>query len=154
MNEAVVNEALAPELSYCHKCAPLRLGLFDLGGVLYHAHYFALLEEAREAVLQANNLPCHELAKNREFLAIAESHQQFIKPILYGDEIKVYLWLSSLRKTSLEMNYLLTAEKNGLETAHHRASTRLVFVTDKSGQLAVAQLPESLRTAFNKYLDK
>jgi acyl-CoA thioester hydrolase len=131
-------------LAFTHEIANLRLGLFDLGGVLYHANYFALLEEAREAFLAAKDLPYHTLASNNQHLAIVESVQKFIKPIRYGDAVKIYLTTSQISKISFSFNYEIFLWKNEIETLAHKASTKMVFVEEKNGELKPTILPERL----------
>ncbi len=138
---------------YEYVCPPLPLGLFDLGGVLYHANYFQLLEQARESLLAEFGCPYPELAANSQHLAIAESHQKFLKPIRYGDKVLVRLCATELRQSSVTLSYELDlGAPHASDTPAHIAITKLVFVDGSSGTLKPARLPEKLAKIFDRFL--
>ncbi len=130
---------------------PLRLGLFDLGGVLYHANYFAVLEQAREAFLRENDIPYPTLADKSQHLAIVESNQQFRQPIRYGQELSVHLRAEKIRETSLVLHYNIAAVENP-EHSLHIAWTKLVFIDSVAGTLKPSKMPTELKTAFKSIL--
>jgi acyl-CoA thioester hydrolase len=128
------------------------LSEFDLGGVLYHANYFHLYEKSRETLLHENGLPYPQFVAEGSHLAIAESHQEFLKPVFYGQVLALEIFFSELSNASVRANYsILDAQSRQLL---HRAWTKLVFVklqTDKA--FKPCKLPESLRSLFLKYAD-
>jgi YbgC/YbaW family acyl-CoA thioester hydrolase len=129
---------------------PIRLGEFDLGGVLFHANYFHLLEELREKFLAACGTPYSSLVSDNSHLAIAESQQKFILPIRYGETVSGELWFEEVGRASLSARYILTVEGERPALVH-TATTKLVFVSAKTGALAVAPLPVKLRSIFVEY---
>lgn len=120
---------------------------FDMGGVLYHANYFHLYEQAREEFLRQAGLPYSTLVKNSEHLAIVESHQKFLAPIYYGDKVELRLSFSELSKTTAKFNYQLFIEN----TLVHEAWTKNVLVSISSGVFKPSRLPGLLIEAINKF---
>ena len=122
----------------------ISLEKFDLGGVLYHANYFHLFEQAREKFLELSNLPYSDLVKESSHLAIVKAEIDYIKPIFYGDKIKIELSTSSIKKTNFFFHYKLShSSSNELHTS---ASTKMVFVKN----LAPTKMPDKLAEALNK----
>jgi len=122
-----------------------QLGLFDLGGVLYHAHYFDLYEQARESFLRAGELPYSDLVANEQHLTVVESHQEFLAPVRYGECLRIRLWVSALRRSSFVFHYAIdsSADRVSFNTVHH-ASTRMAFVEASVGKFRIRPLPEKL----------
>lgn len=144
---------MAAQNAFEYQCPPLPLGLFDLGGVLYHANYFQLFEQAREAFLAAHGIPYPKLAAENQHLAIAESHQQFVKPVRYGDAVSIALSAVELRNSSVTLAYALHLDTQGPPAkAAHQATTKLVYVDANSGAMHPARLPDNLRQAFSEIL--
>lgn len=127
---------------FVYQVPPLRLGLFDLGGVLHHANYLGVLEQTREAFLAACNLSYSELAASGGHLALSDSNQKFIRPVRFGQQIEVHLTAREIRRTRLALDYALKDSSSG-ETLQ-TASTTLVFVQEKDGILKPGRLPEKL----------
>ena len=150
---------MRPAKAYCHRINSLRLGEFDIGGVLYHANYFHVFEEAREGFLAAQGTPYSAFIAQNSHLAVVESYQSFDKPVLYGEPLNVYLWTSERRRTTVVFNYevaALTPHPSGKssakmeETTVHTAWTRMVYVLGDNGQFKATRLPEALVSVFDR----
>jgi YbgC/YbaW family acyl-CoA thioester hydrolase len=130
----------------------ISLEKFDIGGVLYHANYFHLLEQAREALLAHAGMPYPQLVAQQQHLAIVHSEQDFIRPIRYGEPIDIAVWCSELKQSTATLKYLLIRDEDS-ETVH-LASTKLVFVelAEKKG-FRPQKIPPVLRQAFSDILD-
>ncbi len=136
--------------TFRHAAAPVRLGEFDLGGVLYHANYFHLYEEAREAVLATHGLPYSLLANRGEHLAVVESHQEFLAPVRYGDPLIVELTFGEIRRTSFVVRYrVLQAAGDG--ACVNRAMTRHAFIQTANGTFAAGKIPAELLGILQQY---
>ena len=135
-----------PPGSFEHRIPYLRLGEFDLGGVLYHAHYYHLYEEIREAFLRAEGLPYPSLVATSHHLAINESHQNFLAPIFYGEGLTGKLWTSEVKNSSFLFHYEIS---NPRGRAHY-GWTRHVFVRTANG-FTVERLPEKLRETLHRF---
>ena len=137
-------------MAYTLKIDNLRLGEFDLGGVLYHANYFHLYEMAREGLLREGKLPYSQLVENSQHLAIVESHQTFPSPILYGQPLEVLLTTSDLKRSSVVFSYEI---KIGGKTVH-TAWTKNVFIENTGFGFKVQSFPEKLKAIFERYLSE
>lgn len=118
-----------------------RLGEFDLGGVLYHARYFHILEDAREALLRKIDLPYEGFVAQGQHLAVVESHQEFRKPIRYGEPIFVSIWVAERSRVGLKFQYEIRSEKQQLL---HSAKTSHVFVETQADGFSLARIPVEL----------
>lgn len=144
------NDKKAPNYSFKYHVQNIRLGEFDIGGVLYHANYFHLYETGREALLASNSISYPSLVAQSKHLAIIESHQRFLAPIRYGTELEIAIWCSELKRTSVCINYELY--KHGDNKLIHQAWTRHVCVNTTSENLSIEQFPELLRSVWMKFL--
>ena len=143
---AIAEISSPPANSFSHPIPHLRLGEFDLGGVLYHAHYYHLYEEIREAFLRAQGIPYSSLVAVSHHLAINEAHQNFLAPIFYGEALTTKLWTSDVKNSSFCFHYEIS---NPGGPAHY-GWTRHVFVKTAGG-FKVERLPEKLRDSLQSF---
>jgi YbgC/YbaW family acyl-CoA thioester hydrolase len=144
-------EYTPPENSFVFPLHAISLEKFDIGGVLHHANYFHLLEQAREAFLALRGIPYPQLVSQGSHLAIVSSQQQFIKPIYYGEPIDIAVWCSELKRSTVTLKYLLIHDRDS--SAVHLAETKLAFVTKGDTQFKAARMPEMLLKSFEGILD-
>lgn len=109
-----------------HRLFPTPLADFDLGGVLYHANYFRLFEQAREALLRTSGLPYSSLVSRGFHLAIVEANVLYHAPVRYGDDLSIQLWCSQLGAASARLHYKLSSLSSCLLLTE--AQTRHSFV--------------------------
>ena len=127
---------------------PISLAEFDIGGVLYHARYFHLYEQAREALLEELGSPYPELAKAGYHLAVTESSQKFMAPIFYGDKLRLELKLKNLRTHSLEFEYLIYKSDKCL----HHGYTKHAVVQKLEDGFKLSEIPKELKAALEHSL--
>lgn len=144
MHSIIPQEAFKLELN------SIPLVEYDMGGVLYHANYFHLYEQGREALLTDIGSPYINFVTEGCHLAVTESSQKFIKPVYYGDKLNLCLWLSSLKRGSMQFNYALLSVKGS--DVIHRASTTHAFVCKKQDGFKVSAIPENLRDRLKPYI--
>ncbi len=127
-------EKLSPGNSFRLVIAP-QFHEFDAGGVLYHANYFHLYERAREDLLRQGGVPYISLMQSGRHLAINESYQQFLHPVVYGTSLEAAVWVSDLKGASCRFNYefseqpdLAATEPAEHTAVVHRAWTKHVLV--------------------------
>ena len=134
---------------YKIELTPPTLEKFDLGGVLYHANYFHLFEQARERFLaEKAKLPYPTLVKQGQHLAIVETEVKYLKPVYYGDQLKITLSCSNLRNSSVVIHYKIY----NLETSLllNDSKTKLAFVSQKDGKFRPDKMPEQLIEALKQ----
>ena len=119
-------------------------------GCVYHANYYSVFEQAREAMLAEAGLPYSRLAENSQHLAISESGQRFLKPVHYGEPLDVYLWISELRKANLLIQYEIESSETPNDT-RHSAWTRMAFIENVDGTFKPARIPQELADIFTRY---
>lgn len=121
-----------------------------MGGVLYHAHYFHLYEQARESLLSRGGCPYSALVSSDLHLAVIESSQVFIKPIYYGQVLELYLWVDELRKTTVAFCYELVVVSPEGESSVHQARTKHACLRRLAqGKFKPSRFPESVHRIFS-----
>jgi len=136
---------------FSHRIPSIRLGEFDLGGVLYHANYYHLYEQAREALLDLEGLPYHALVSDGAHLAIVESGQRFLAPVRYGDALELQLSFRDQAPASVVAEYRLLPVGQNDAAVVHEGWTRLVFVKIQNGSFKASRFPEKLVEILSKY---
>ncbi len=147
---------------YHRSLGVLRLGQFDIAGVLYHANYFHLYEVIRESLFSEHGAPYLELVQRNAHLAVVESHQEFLRPVHYGDCLAGACWVSELRKTGATINYEIAlcprqppATANNAEISNtllHRAWTRHAYVEPSRGNFKVSRIPQKLVNVLQQFV--
>ncbi len=123
--------------------------------MLYHANYYHLFESAREAFLSAVRYPYKELVANRQHLVLIESHQRFVKPIRYGQSVKLDLAMVSVKKSSMVFQYQLYMGQEDEKSIVHRAWTKHAFVSqNKIGVFRPTSIPEEFIAAIEPYIER
>lgn len=102
------------------------MGEFDPGGVLYHARYFHLLEEIREAYLVANHLPYSDLMKEGLHLPLVHAEQKFVAPVRYGMDLIGKIAIESVSKIRFTVFHQISHKDSIL----HLARTTLACVKE------------------------
>ena len=126
----------------------IHFGKFDMGGVLYHANYFHLYEEAREKMLLENGLDYSELVKQGLHVVLTETSQKFIKPVIYGERYQLQLSVSELTNLTISFCYKLF---NNADTVINLALTKHCLVRSTNNNFRVTKFPEHLTTVFSRY---
>ncbi len=126
----------------------IRLGEFDLGGVLYHASYFHIYEEVREALLSSHSVPYHDLVAESGHLAVVESHQVFYAPVVYGNPVRTFLWTSNIKRSLVTFNYCIC---DSAGTPLHSAWTKHAYIQTSEGGFKPGRLPEKLLKVLKEY---
>ncbi|HMO17901.1 MAG TPA: thioesterase family protein [Oligoflexia bacterium] len=135
------------------KLAPIRLGEFDMGGVLYHARYFHLLEECRESFFRSISYPYEKLTKEGFHMPLIKSELNFNAPIRYGDGITGQISLEAISKLKLRFIYELFIDPYSESSKPvHRASTTHTFVVAKGDKLTSSRPPDLFYTALKPYM--
>jgi YbgC/YbaW family acyl-CoA thioester hydrolase len=156
------SHSIAPECAFSVNLPPLRLGLFDLGGVLHHGNYLNLLEAARESYLESKGISYPKLASENKHLAVVDAQQFFLRPIRYGQRLEVRIWIKEISRVSVNVIHEIlnpndSPQVNALGDENrpiilHRSQVRLVFVMDNDGVLKTSRLPDELKAAFTETL--
>lgn len=134
----------------------IRLGEFDMGGVLYHSNYFHLYESAREAILAEHGLPYSSLVARGEHLALVESHQRFFAPIRYGEPVLIELYFSEIKRSSFAAHYRFFSpfDSAGKRSELHRGLTRHAFISTRNGAFAASRIPPELIRILEQFRSK
>ncbi len=135
-----------PSITYKTPLNHIRLGEFDLGGVLYHANYFHLLEEIREGFLRSIDLPYSELAKIGIHLAIINSELNFHKPISYGDLLDAEMIVDMIGKTRLKFTYNINKTTENSKIFSGSTTHTVVAIDPETKSFKVSKVPEELQS--------
>lgn len=87
------------ELKYHRK---IYYGDTDAGGVVYHADYIRLFEEARTEFMHSFGFKLRDLEKQNNLIFIVSNLSiKYLKPIYLEDEIIIFTKIKELRKVSV-----------------------------------------------------
>lgn len=125
-----------------------RLGEFDIGGVLYHANYFHIYEEAREAMLRQIGVPYSALVNGGMHLVVVETHQEFRSPVRYGIPFTVTSWIELLRRSTVTIQYRFV---DAAQKQIHSAWTKHVAVQQSGETFDAARFPDELKRGFEGF---
>ncbi|MHC1730101.1 MAG: acyl-CoA thioesterase [Syntrophobacteraceae bacterium] len=95
---------------------PVRFGDTDPYGVIYCASYFRYCHHGIEEFLKFHHLPPHEVFRNQAEgygLPIVSAACNFLKPVKYGDELRLVVSLAEIKEKSLTFHFRFY--KQGLE---------------------------------------
>ncbi len=110
----------------------------DAGGVLYYANYLCFLEKARTDFFEQCGITAKSFHNLGWFLAVKKIDCEYLKPVFYGDTIKVTIDINSLKRTNLTVNYSIYNENSSLI---FKGSTLLVSVDT---EMKIIKLPHQL----------
>jgi acyl-CoA thioester hydrolase len=137
-------------LKYYKHCIPLkfRFSDFDLIGHLNNAKYQTFLEDARIAYFR-EVIGTNE--DNWQFNSVVSTIRiNFIKPIEYGDEIKLYTRFTSFNaKTHEAHNLFIRNNKNGADEIVCQAHTLMAGFNYQTKQ--PGDFPESYISRVNEF---
>jgi len=138
--------------SFNHPIENISLAEFDLGGVLYHARYFNLYEQGREALLRKLDFSYPKLVAMGYHLAVTESSQKFHAPVCYGDELRLELKITELSPHKVVFEYFVYK----LDKCLHHGITKHAVVEkkDDGSGFKISKLPKELSQAFENFLAK
>ncbi len=85
--------------------------------VVYYAHYFVWMEQARTEILEKMGLAYHKLEEQGYFLPVLEAHAHYMKPARYGDRVCVSARFSS-EGVRIRVDYDIRRGQDLLATGH------------------------------------
>ena len=132
--------------AFIHQIEHIPFAEFDLGGVLYHANYLRLYEQAREQFLRSIGYPYSQFMEQGTHLVVAGVGIEYKKPIRYGEVVTIALTASEIKRVSLRVNYSLTTINGVVNTGF----TTMVFVRMFETEFRPDIIPATLRPAFQQ----
>ncbi|CAM3146039.1 acyl-CoA thioesterase [Stackebrandtia soli] len=90
---------------YTYHCA-LRWSDMDAFGHVNNARFLTLYEEARVAMM-FTGAESGGLSSFREGVVIARHEIDYLRPVDYGDPVRIDLWVSEIRNSSFVVDYEL-----------------------------------------------
>ncbi|NRA01760.1 MAG: acyl-CoA thioesterase [Myxococcales bacterium] len=91
-----------PSSTYLHR---VRFYETDAMGIVHHANYLLLMENARIAFLDEHDLPYREYVERGLHFAVTKSQLDYRLPAHFDDRIEVSAWLAWVRGASLRIEY-------------------------------------------------
>lgn len=109
----------------------------DAGGIVYHANYLRICEEARVSMCIMMKLGPGDV--NGEFV-VRSAHLDYMKPAKYGDDLVIETWYENARRTSAEAVQIIRRGEDII------AKVRLVVVfVSLDGTFTPTPIPESYK---------
>ena len=115
----------------------------DQMGVMHHAQYLYVLEQARINWLQNQGVSYAALEESGILLPVVNISIDYKRPLRFEDTFFVHTILENAERSFVDFSYLLEDEQQKVLT---KAVTRLVFVSAVSRQAIYC--PEDLKSIF------
>ena len=120
----------------------------DSMGVAWHGHYVKYLEIARTAMMREVHLDFQQMKDWGVMWPIVGCTMKFIRPLLYGQKVRVRAELQEYLNR-LRITYLLTDAETGVKI--NKAETIQMAVVHATGEL-LFECPPQLTEAIQKGL--
>jgi acyl-CoA thioester hydrolase len=126
----------------------VRFGDTDPYGVVYFASYFRYCHQGIEEFLNHYGLPPHEVLKNQTEgfgLPIVSAACDFLKPVRYGDKLRLRVSISRIGKKSLSFDFRFY--RLGEQDLVARGNATMVAI---GADWQPRNIPEQIRMAVSK----
>ena len=128
----------------------------DPAGIVYFPRYFQHFDSATVAIFEkATGLKKIDMSDKYEMAGIpmVNIRARFIIPSRYGDDVEIESQITEFRRSSFEVRHQLF---RGKDLAVECFETRVWTVRDEAstGGLKSAQVPDSVKKAFNPKISK
>ncbi len=85
----------------------------DKMGIVHHSNYIRFLEEARCAMLNANDMPYSAFEKQGVMIPVLSVNCQYRIPVTFGDIIQIQPSVKEFNGVRLTMEYHVSNQKTG-----------------------------------------
>lgn len=119
----------------------------DPAGISFYGNIFKYAHAAYEEFMQSFNDNKNLILNNEYLLPIFKTNANFLKPMSVGENIKIELFLTSLKEYSFEISYNFFNSKNELT-----AKVQTVHVSVSATTFKKSRLPEELKTKLALHL--
>lgn len=121
-------------LSNTHKIS-VRFNEVDSLGIVWHGHYIAYFEEAREAFGKQFRISYLDIKKEGYAIPIVKTATEHLLPLKYGDVMKVETTLVNSQAAKIIFTYLIKNEAGEIVC---KGETIQVFTSIESGEMALS----------------
>ncbi|MBN2523336.1 MAG: acyl-CoA thioesterase [Bacteroidales bacterium] len=126
----------------------VRYGEVDRMGYLHHGNYALYFEEGRTELLRGFGFSYRKMEDDGILLPVREMHIQYLKPVLYDEEVVVETTLTKKPGVKLEFEYSMHTISGDILS---KASTTLVFTDAKTRK--VIRAPEYFLKLVSPYFE-
>ncbi len=110
----------------------------DAGGVVYYANYLKFCERAKQEFFLKHNCDLFKLHFEGIYLVVKEVRANYIKSIVLGETINVYVGVVELKKASLGLHFDIRFENE------QKALIDILSVAVRDGS-KITRLPECVK---------
>lgn len=101
----------------------------DKMGIVHHANYIRMLEEARIHLLENLGLPYDSLEEMGLMIPVLHAECQYKIPLRFGDAFQIEMEITEMTGVRMSIVYTLYGEDG--TTVHATGTTKHAFVDDK-----------------------
>ncbi len=110
----------------------------DAGGVVYYANYLKLCERAKQEFFIKHQCDLFKLHFNGLYLVVKEVFARYLKSIVLGETIEIYVTLKDVKKASLLLHFDIQSN------TELKASIEILSVAIKENS-KITRLPDCIR---------
>lgn len=119
----------------------------DAAGILYFGSFATYFDESFLSALRSEGIGWDEHKKYNFLLPIIEHKTRFFHPLKFGDEVKVYCWISRIGKTSFTSKHVMVKSENDQICATGYISRVVVDYNE----FVKCLIPKELHEILNKF---
>jgi acyl-CoA thioester hydrolase len=119
----------------------------DFAGHVSNIVYIQWMEIGRLKLLQAAKMPVEQLTQRDIVPVLVSTEIEYKVPLVLGDQVRLEVWLSELRRASARMEFRFY---NEADTLCASGSQKGLFVHRRS--MRPYRLSDEMRAAFERYL--
>ena len=119
----------------------------DANGHVSNIAYIQWMEVGRHKIMDAIGLPVNEVAEAGFVPILAQTEIKYITPLFIGDQVRIEMWLSELRRASAMIEFRFYNQDDALAAS----GTQKGLFIDTTTQRPMRLSPE-MRALFEHYL--
>ena len=133
-------------MNFEYKSIKVRYCETDQMGFVHHSNYLKYFEVARIEWLYKMGISYAQMEKDGILMPVVSADLKFKKPLLFGDEIKIIVYLNTLPKVTLDFSYQII---NQHEEKVCFGDTKLAFLDVHKNR--PIRCPKELTTVFESW---
>lgn len=85
----------------------------DAMGIVHHTSYIVYFEEARSHYARERGSDYATFERSGFYLAVTEVNARYVKPARYGDQLRIRVWIETMRSRTATFGYEITGVQTG-----------------------------------------
>lgn len=119
----------------------------DPAGIMFYANLFKYVHAAYENFIERMNMHKNFFFDSDYLLPILHAEADYLLPVKAGDELKIEVYVSKIKKSSFELSYKIYRHKDEIA-----ATAKTVHVCVSKNKFEKTELPKSFYDKLKEHL--